>query len=55
MYLMGCAFSGDKTFENLEPVFLTKARKGMEVSLIQGDRLIDFIRASGLLSFYYCE
>ncbi|KAG9100001.1 hypothetical protein FRC06_004640 [Ceratobasidium sp. 370] len=53
MYLVACSFSGDKTLEDLEPVFLAKTRKGMELSLVQGDRLIDFIRASSLLSFYY--
>ncbi|KAG9124829.1 hypothetical protein FRC07_010087 [Ceratobasidium sp. 392] len=53
MYLVACSLSGDKALEDLEPVFLAKARKGMEVSLVQGDRLIDFIRASSLVSFYY--
>lgn len=53
MYLVGCLFSRDKSFEDLESVFLTKTRKGMETSLVQGDRLIDFVRASSLLSFYY--
>ncbi|KAG8715639.1 hypothetical protein FRC09_016457 [Ceratobasidium sp. 395] len=53
MYLVACSFSGEKALEDLESVFLAKARKGMEVSLVQGDRLIDFIRASSLVSFYY--
>ena len=55
MYLIGCYFSGDKALEELEGVFISKTRKSMEASLVEGDRLIDFIRASSLLSFYYCE
>ncbi|QRW00834.1 Fungal Zn(2)-Cys(6) binuclear cluster domain [Ceratobasidium sp. AG-Ba] len=53
IYLVACSFSGDKVLEDLEHVFLAKTRKSMELSLVSGDRLIDFIRASSLLSFYY--
>lgn len=55
MYLVACPFTGDKTFEDLQPIFVTRVRKEMEIALTQGDRLVDFIRASSLLSFHYCE
>ncbi|KAB5595218.1 Fungal specific transcription factor domain containing protein [Ceratobasidium theobromae] len=55
MYLVACPFTGDKTFEDLQPIFVTRVRKEMEIALTQGDRLVDFIRASSLLSFHYCS
>ncbi|KAH7340148.1 hypothetical protein B0J17DRAFT_650102 [Rhizoctonia solani] len=53
IYLVACSFTGDKFFEELQSVFVARVRKELEAALVQGDRLIDFIRASLLLSFHY--
>ncbi|CAE6441383.1 unnamed protein product [Rhizoctonia solani] len=53
IYLVACSFTGDQSFEELQPLFVSRVRKELEAALVQGDRLIDFIRASFLLSFYY--
>lgn len=51
IFLIGCNFLGGP-WTALEPVFLKRARRGMEDSLAKLDRLIDFIEASMLLSGY---
>ncbi|CAE6434361.1 unnamed protein product [Rhizoctonia solani] len=53
IYLVACSFTGDKSFESLQPFFVSRVRKELEAALVKGDRLIDFIRASLLLSFHY--
>ncbi|KAJ1310524.1 hypothetical protein OPQ81_007254 [Rhizoctonia solani] len=53
IYLVACSFTGEKSFEDLQPTFVARVRKELESALVQGDRLIDFIRASSLLAFYY--
>ncbi|CAE6527920.1 unnamed protein product [Rhizoctonia solani] len=53
IYLVACSFTGDKSLEELRPFFVARVRKELEAALVQGDRLIDFIRASLLLSFHY--
>ncbi|CAE6350764.1 unnamed protein product [Rhizoctonia solani] len=39
----------DKSFEDLQPIFVSRVRKELEAALVGGDRLIDFIPVNGRL------
>lgn len=53
MCLTGCALSRKPHLRKHEPYLLAQTRKHLEQSLSQADRLLDFIRASGLVTRYY--
>ncbi|ELU43788.1 hypothetical protein AG1IA_02182 [Rhizoctonia solani AG-1 IA] len=50
IYLVACSFTGDKSFEDLQPIFVSRVRKELEAALVGGDRLIDFIQGHQLSS-----
>ncbi|KDQ21142.1 hypothetical protein BOTBODRAFT_25571 [Botryobasidium botryosum FD-172 SS1] len=52
MVLIGAHFTPE-TFGKYEPVFLGRLRRSLANSLANADRIVDFIRASATLSFFY--
>jgi hypothetical protein len=51
--LMGCFFDRG-AYRKHQGHFLTRARASMQKSLAMADRLIDFVRASCIVSLWYC-
>ncbi|KDQ15872.1 hypothetical protein BOTBODRAFT_31331 [Botryobasidium botryosum FD-172 SS1] len=52
LYLMGCYYTPGP-LHALEPYFLGRVRRHLQHSLQNVDRIVDFLKASAILTFYY--
>lgn len=53
IYLLGCHFAPKSTVSQYESIFLARTRKGINASLENADRLLNFLQASCLLAWYF--
>ncbi|KAG8967274.1 hypothetical protein FRC05_002120 [Tulasnella sp. 425] len=53
IYLLGCHFAPKTTVSQYENIFLSRTRKGINASLENADRLLNFLQASCLLAWYF--
>ncbi|KAG8927634.1 hypothetical protein FRC01_007141 [Tulasnella sp. 417] len=53
IYLLGCHFAPKSTVSQYENIFLARTRKGINASLENADRLLNFLQASCLLAWYF--